>query len=226
MTKINISSKSLKITSEHAELSATLTAPDKPRASLLLAHGAGADHLHLHMQSLAEAFALQGIAVLRFNFPFKEAGRARVDSKSVSTDCVVAAFEVLKSLYDLPWFIGGHSFGGRMATHAVAEQLVDCDGMVLCSFPLHPSGKPATDRAAHLALIKLPLLFLSGTRDALADSELLESQMANLKRPTLHWLETADHSYKILKRTRTNKIDVYTEAATVAGEFIDSIVGK
>jgi len=226
MTKLTAKNQSLKINTDHAELSATLNLPDKPHATLLLAHGAGADHLHNHMQSLAEAFAAQNIAVLRFNFPFKEAGRARVDSKPISIDCIAAATAILKSRFDLPIFVGGHSFGGRMATHAVAEQVVECSGMVLCSYPLHPSGKPATDRAAHFASIKPPVLFLSGTRDALADSELLESQMVALAAPTLHWLETADHSFKILKRTRTNTVDVYTEAATVAAKFITSNIGK
>jgi len=226
MTKPTVKNQSLKIKTDHAEVSATLNSPDKPHAALLLAHGAGADHLHTHMQSLADAFAVQGIAILRFNFPFKEAGRARVDSKAVSIDCILAATALLQSRFDLPLFVGGHSFGGRMATHAVAEQLVECAGMVLCSYPLHPSGKPAVDRAAHFASIKPPVLFLSGTRDALADSELLESQMANLAAPTLHWLDTADHSYKILKRTRKNKADVYTEAANIADEFIKSNIGK
>jgi len=226
MAKPTAKNQSLKVSTDHAELSATLTTLDKPHATLLLAHGAGADHLHVHMQSLADAFSALGIAVLRFNFPFKEAGRARVDSKPISTNCIVAATTMLQSRFDLPLFVGGHSFGGRMATHAVAEQLIECSGMVLCSYPLHPSGKPATDRAAHFSSIKPPVLFLSGTRDALADSELLESQMVNLAAPTLHWLDTADHSYKILKRTRKNKVDVYTEAASVADEFIKSIVGK
>jgi len=215
----------ISIASDHGELSASLMLPDNAHCALLLAHGAGADHKHAHMENLASAFASAGIATLRFNFPFKEQGRNRVDSKSVSINCLVSALQVLKAQTKLPVFAGGHSFGGRMATHAVAEKAIECAGLILCSFPLHPAGKPATERAAHFPVIEQPVLFLSGTRDALADSSLLSEQLKELPGHTeLHWLDTADHSFKVLKRTRKLETDVYTEAAEVAASFTTAIV--
>ena len=210
----------LTITTDHGKLSATVNLPDNAHCALLLAHGAGADHKHVHMENLAGAFASAGIATLRFNFPFKEQGRNRVDSKFVSIDCIVNAVETLHAETKLPVFAGGHSYGGRMVTHAVADNLIDCCGLILCSFPLHPAGKPGADRAAHFPEIKQSVLFLSGTRDALADSALLSEQVAKLSGPTkLHWLDTADHSFKVLKRTRKVEMDVYEEAAGIAASF-------
>jgi len=205
-------------------LSATLNMPENPTHMLLLAHGAGADHRHAHMASLAEAFQAQEIATLRFNFPFRQEGRNRVDSKAISTECIIRAAAFLEKQMALPLFIGGHSFGGRMATHAVAEEGLQCSGMVLCSYPLHGVGKPSTDRAAHLKLVTVPMLFLSGTRDKLADRKLLTGEIEKL--PSIHkvhWLDTGDHSFKILKRTRTCGIDIYTEAGQVARGFVSSL---
>ncbi len=210
----------LTIKTNHGKLKATLNTPKNSAAALLLAHGAGADHKHAHMESLASAFGQAGITTLRFNFPFKEQGRNRVDSRQVSIDCICDAAEVLRCRTGNPVFVGGHSFGGRMVSHAVAEDLLPCKGLVLCSFPLHPAGKPGIERAAHFGDIKKPVLFLSGTRDALANVDLLDSCADALPAKKLHWLETADHSYKILKRSRRNTVDVYTEAASVAAEFI------
>jgi predicted alpha/beta-hydrolase family hydrolase len=207
------------------EVSATMDSPSNAFCTLLFAHGAGADHQHAHMQSLAEAFCSAGMAVLRFNFPFKEAGRNRVDSKAVATATIVDAAQALTARSELPLFVGGHSFGGRMATHAVAEGLLSFCGMILCSFPLHPAGKPAVDRASHLSGVSVPMLFLSGSRDALADPQLMNNTLAQHGTPhTLHWLDTADHSYKILKRTRTHPLNVYDEAAQVARDFATALV--
>lgn len=206
------------------ELSATLNEPGKATHALLLAHGAGADHRHAHMSALAEAFASQKIATMRFNFPFKQKGLNRVDSTPVAIGSITEAAAVLEKKVPLPLLIGGHSFGGRMATHAIAENKLTCSAMILCSFPLHGAGKPSTDRAAHLKDITEPMIFLSGTRDALADRLLLQQETDKLTaRQKIHWLDTADHSYKILKRTRTPAIDVYTEAATAARAFIDAL---
>ncbi len=209
----------------HGPLAATLKTNDSAHAALLFAHGAGADHKHVHMEALANAFATVGIATLRFNFPFKQQARHRVDSKDVSVECIVQAAKVLEERLDLPLFVGGHSFGGRMATHAAAQGLVDCHGLVLCSFPLHPAGKPGTQRAEHFKDIKLPMLFLSGTRDALAEPSLLQGEIEKHgSQCKLHWLDTADHSFKILKRTRKSEVDVYQESAQVAAEFTTAVI--
>jgi predicted alpha/beta-hydrolase family hydrolase len=192
---------------------------------LVLAHGAGAGMEHAHMQSLADAFARRGIATLRFNFPFIDAGRRRVDSKAISTAAVAEAYAVAAQRTSLPLWLGGHSFGGRMASHAVADDGLEPGlepvGLVFCSFPLHPPGKPGTSRAAHLAAIERPMLFLSGTRDTFAEPGLLEPLVSGLPTARLHRLDTADHGYKILKRARRVDEDVYDEMARVARSFID-----
>ncbi len=217
--------KEFEFDTNHGSLSATLNASDSAQSALLLAHGAGADHKHAHMESLALAFANVGIATLRFNFPFKQQGRRRVDSKEVSVDCILHAANVLQEQLDLPMFVGGHSFGGRMATHAAAQGLIDCRGLILCSFPLHPAGKPGTERAAHFKDITEPMLFLSGTRDSLAESSLLKSEIEHYgNNLELHCLDTADHSFKILKRTRKSEIDVYQEASQVAARFTAALI--
>ena len=216
---------SFELSTSTATLTATLLQPADAVCSLVFAHGAGADHKHTHMESLAKAFAGVGISTLRFNFPFKQNGRNRVDSKDVSVDCILDACKALREKIDLPMFSGGHSFGGRMATHAAVRGMPDCMGLILCSFPLHPAGKPGIERVAHFEDLRLPALFLSGSRDALAEAILLEAEVKKLghEYSRLHWLDTADHSYKILKRKRAGA-DVYEEAAGAAAEFVNSIL--
>ncbi|MBL6692150.1 MAG: alpha/beta fold hydrolase [Pseudomonadales bacterium] len=192
---------------------------------LVLAHGAGAPCDHPHMQSIAEALEAEGIGTLRFNFPFMEEGRRRVDKTEVCLDAIGDALNAARELApDARLYLGGHSFGGRMATHyAVERDINEIQGLVLFSFPLHVAKKPDTKRANHLPNVRLPMLFLSGTRDALAEQELLKRVSAGLNSASLHWLDKADHSFKILKRTRKETEDVYTEAARVARAWITSV---
>ena len=194
----------------------------EPVATLVFGHGAGGDMHHRTMKAIAEAFSKVGIATLRFNFPFKEEGHARVDSKAVSVATVKAAVEFAATNYQTSLFLGGHSFGGRMASHAVVDYELNVAGMIFCSFPLHPRGKPSTARAEHLAAIRQPMLFLSGTRDALAEPDLLCS-VVKVARAKLQWLETADHGYGILKRTRQRQDDVFYEMADYARDFVVSV---
>jgi predicted alpha/beta-hydrolase family hydrolase len=196
--------------------------PDDATAVLVLAHGAGAGMTHRNMQSLADAFARRQIATLRFNFPFIDAGRRHVDSKAISTATIAEACGKAAKRSSLPLWLGGHSFGGRMASHAVLDEGLEPAGVVLCSFPLHPPGKPGTGRAAHLCDIRLPMLFLSGTRDTLAGRDLLEPMVSGLPAATLHWLDTADHGYRILKRSRGTEEDVFDEMARIACGFMSS----
>jgi predicted alpha/beta-hydrolase family hydrolase len=194
--------------------------PDDAVAALVLAHGAGAGMTHRNMRSLADAFAAHGIATLRFNFGFIETKRNRVDSPAVAIARIGAAFRSAAARTRLPLWLGGHSYGGRMASHAVVEGLAPA-GLVFCSFPLHAAGKPSVERAAHLAAIRCPMLFLSGTRDALATPELLERVVGTLPSAKLHWLDTADHGYRVLKRARADKGDVFDEIGSVARAFVD-----
>ncbi len=195
--------------------------PDDPAAALVLAHGAGAGMEHRHMQALADAFERAGIATLRFNFPFIDAGERRVDPPHIATARIADAYAEAKTRTSLPVWLGGHSFGGRMASHAVLDRELAPPGLIFCSFPLHNAGRPAVMRAAHLGDIRLPMLFLSGTRDALAQPDLLAQVVSGLAHAKLHWLDTADHGFRVLKRTRTNAEDVYDEAARIARAFID-----
>jgi len=215
-----VNTRALTLAGPEGPLSAELLNPTTPVALVVLAHGAGADFRHANMLAIAEAFADQQIATLRFNFPFMEKGRRRVDRPDVSMDAIAAAV-VAAAEEGLPLYLGGHSFGGRMASHAVVERELPVRGLIFCSFPLHQPKKPSLSRAEHLPRIDVPMLFLSGTRDALAEPVLLEEVIAGLgKRAMLHWLDTADHSYKILKRQRPASPTVFEEMAGVARAFI------
>ena len=199
-----------------------LPAQGEHRATLTFGHGAGADMRHSSMTGIAEAFAGVGIATLRYNFPFKEEGRSRVDAQAVSTATVAAAFACAKAHASGPYLLGGHSYGGRMASHAVVDHGLDPAGLIFCSFPLHMPKKPATKRADHLGDVGAPMLFLSGTRDGMANADLLNEVVARVD-ATVNWLETADHGYKVLKRTRQRTDSVFEEMAGYAGAWLLTI---
>jgi hypothetical protein len=173
------------------------------------------------LQTISETLADENIATFRYNFPYSENKRGR-DSKDTCTATVRSAIEAARQATpDLPILAGGHSFGGRMTSTAASESPLDnvC-GLVFFSFPLHPAGEPSTNRADHLSAIEIPMLFLSGTRDALAELNLLQPVVKNLgERATLHLLDTADHSFKVLKRTRKSDEDVFVEMARAVREW-------
>jgi uncharacterized protein len=196
--------------------------PSDAVAALVLAHGAGAGMRHASMQAIADAFERLGIATLRFDFPYMAAGRSRVDSPPVATQAVAEAYAAAAARTSLPIWLGGHSFGGRMASHAVLDRELAAAGLIFCSFPLHMPGKPDTKRAQHMASIRQPMLFLSGTRDALAERALLEPLVESLPNAELHWLETADHGYRVQKRGRARKDSVFDEMAETARRFVDA----
>ena len=173
------------------------------------------------MQRLADAFAAQGMACFRFNFPYMQAGKRRVDARSVAVESIRRAAEHARQQTGLPLLLGGHSFGGRMASHLAAEAPGAAVGLIYCSFPLHPAKKPATDRAAHLREIGLPQLFLSGTRDALADPALLQQVASGLPAAELCWLPAADHGFNVRKRDlQPGCPDVYRQAAVTAASRV------
>lgn len=180
---------------------------------------------HASLEAIAGAFAEVGISTLRFNFPYMEVGRSRVDSLSTSTTTIKAVYEFAAKQISEPIFLGGHSFGGRMATHAVVEHSLLVEGLVLCSFPLHNPKKPSNDRARHFAEISCPVLFLTGTRDGMANADLMR-QLAHEHNASLKWLDTADHGYKTLKRTRARKDDVFREIASYTDEFVLAVLNN
>ena len=213
-------------TPEKGEVSAILMLPQSATHLLVLGHGAGADMRSASMQRIAESLAEQNIATFRYNFPFKELGRGGVDSPKVATATIRAAVAEARRLEPkLTLLAGGHSFGGRMTTTAQSESPLDgVKGLVLFSFPLHAPNRPDDSRAAHLIAIKIPMLFLSGTRDALNDLTLFRPVIKKLgTRATLHLLDTADHSYKILKKSRESNEDVFAEMARVTRDWAHSL---
>lgn len=217
-------SHAVEIESAEAILDGLWLVPDKPVAALVLAHGAGAGLTHANMQAIAEALAEQDIATLRFNFPYMQAGLRRTDRPETACAAIRSAFARAVDEFDGPVFAGGHSFGGRMSSLAAAERLIEPRGLIFCSFPLHQPKKPDLKRAAHLPRIRCPMLFLSGTRDDLADRELLQGVVDDLPDARVHWLETGNHSYVVLKRTRTNPLPIFSEMGHVARTFVDEVI--
>lgn len=212
-------------TGEKGAVSAILLRPDNARHLLALGHGASTNMRHETMQAIAEALAKQGIATFRFNFPYSENRRGRDSTETCVATIKSAVTAARNAAPDLTLLAGGHSFGGRMTTTAQAEDpLESVKGLVLFSFPLHLPGRPDTKRAVHLSNIQIPMLFLSGTRDELATLDLLEPVVRDLgKRATLHLLDTANHSYKILKKTRTSTEDVFEEMARTTRLWTDKL---
>jgi len=209
-------------TPDKGDVSAILLRPEGATHLVVLGHGASTSMRHATMQRIAEVLAAQGIATFRYNFPYSESGTAR-NSNPTCVETIRSAVKAAhKAAPDLTLLAGGHSFGGRMTTTAQSEQPLDgVKGLVLFSFPLHLAGRPDIKRADHLSKIEVPMLFLSGSRDELATLDLLEPTVAKLgKRATLHLLDTANHSYKVLKKTRASTKDVFDEMARAAREWI------
>ncbi len=208
---IKTKSVSLHISAEIGKVSAEYLIPKEPTCLLTLAHGAGAGMNHSFMVKLAGSLADAGLATLRFNFPYMEKKKFRPDSPAVAHKTIeVAIAHAHKTFPELSIVAAGKSFGGRMSTQyisATGDPLVK--GIILYGFPLHPAGKPSIERADHLKAIKIPMLFLQGTKDTLATWKLIESVCASLRKATLEKIEGADHSFKAGKK---DNIDVLTKA--------------
>jgi predicted alpha/beta-hydrolase family hydrolase len=171
---------------------------------------------HAFLEAIAAALAQRGVATLRFEFPYAAAGARRPDPRPVLIETVAAAAaEAGRLAGGLPLFAGGKSMGGRMTSHAAAEGRLDTvRGIVFLGFPLHPAGKPGHERAEHLARVAQPMLFLQGTRDALADLSLLRPICERLgPRARLHAIEGADHGFHVPKRSGRSDADVIDELA-------------
>lgn len=196
--------EALRIPVGDGSVSALLIRPDDAKALFVFAHGAGAGISHRSMQSNAQGLSARGIATLRYQFPYMERGSKRVDAPQVAHAAVRAAVaEAARLAPDLPLFAGGRSFGGRMTSQTQAiEPLPRVRGIIFIGFPLHPAGKPGIERAEHLAHVAVPMLFVSGERDALAEMELLKPVVERLgERATLKVIADADHSLKVPARS-------------------------
>jgi predicted alpha/beta-hydrolase family hydrolase len=201
-------------------VSALLQAPAGACAGCVLAHGAGAGMQHDFMSQTAAGLAARGVATLRFQFPFMERGSRRVDPPAIAQAAVRAAVaEAARRRPGMPWFAGGKSFGGRMSSQAQAAAALDgVRGLVFVGFPLHAAGKPSRTRAEHLAAVALPMLFLQGTRDELADAALIAEVVGELApRARLHWVDDADHAFHV--RARSGRTD-----AQALAEMLDATV--
>jgi predicted alpha/beta-hydrolase family hydrolase len=204
------------------DVSALLMHRPDATALYVLAHGAGAGMTHSFMESFAGALLERRVATLRYQFPYIERGSKRTDPPPLCHATVRAAVEKSAQLLpDLPRFAGGKSFGGRMTSQAQsAEPLPGVRGLVFTGFPLHPVKKPSSTRAEHLAAVDIPMLFLQGTRDELADWPLIESLTRGLgKRATLARIEGADHSFHVLARSGRTDSQVLNELADRIAEW-------
>jgi uncharacterized protein len=200
--------------------------PESARAGLVLAHGAGAGMTHKGMTALADGLAARGIATLRYQFPYMERGSKRPDAPPLAQATVRAAVaEAARLAEGLPLFAGGRSFGGRMTSQAqAAAPLPGIRGLVFFAFPLHPAGKPADTRAAHLTDVDIPMLFLQGTQDALAELGLLRPVVAQLgARGTLRLAEHADHSFHVPAKTGRKDPEILAELLDAAAAWMKSL---
>lgn len=206
------------------DVSAILYMPDNTEALYIFAHGAGAGMEHSFMEAASVCLANEGVGTFRFNFPYSEKKLKRPDPSPILLETFRSAVQTAKQYSnDLPLFAGGKSMGGRMSSMASASEkkLEGIKGLIFFGFPLHAPGKPSSDRAEHLYNVRIPMLFLQGTRDKLADLDLLTPVVNNLgKTAKMHIIEGADHSFNMLKSIgRTNK-DVLEELARTAAEWI------
>jgi len=223
MTRGMAEAKRLQFAVEGAgEVSALLLLPAEARVMLALAHGAGAGMTHPFLASLAAELAAVGVATLRYQFPYMEQRRRVPDSPAVLTATVRAAVRMAaEAAPRLPLIAGGKSMGGRMSSQAAAQQPLDgVRGLVFFGFPLHPPNKPGTKRAEHLKQVTIPMLFLQGTRDTLADLTLLKPICEGLgSRATLHIIDTADHSFHLLKKSGKADADALRELAQTTASW-------
>ena len=210
-------------------VSALLQSPNEPRALYVLAHGAGAGMAHPFLAAVADGLAERAIATLRFNFPSMERGSRRPDTPAVAHQAVRAAVALGHAvLPEVPLFAGGRSFGGRMTSQAQAlEALPGVRGLVFLGFPLHPAGKPSTDRAKHLAEVRIPLLFLQGTRDELAQVDLLEAVCRELGAgAALRLFPHADHSFHVPARSGLRDADVRDALLGTMAAWVRTLVDR
>ncbi|WP_438265080.1 alpha/beta hydrolase family protein [Bradyrhizobium commune] len=207
-------------------VSAILMQPDNARACYVLAHGAGAGMRHASMEKIAAGLADRGIATLRFNFPYMENKQGRADQPAVAHAAIRAAVEEAARLCPgLKLVAGGKSFGGRMTSQAQSKApLPDIKGLAFLGFPLHADKKPSTERAAHLGGVGIPMLFLQGTRDGLADLGLLKPVVEGLgAKATLHEVEGGDHSFAVLKKSGRTNEEALTEVLDTLAAWIDAL---
>ena len=213
---------SLNVSATIGNVSAECLDPENAKCIITLAHGAGAGMNHPFMITMAKALCEEGMATMRFNFPFTENRKGRPDPPAVAHKTIESSIAKAKELFPkLPLFVSGKSFGGRMTSQCLASHHdSSVNGIIFYGFPLHPPGKPSVERAEHLKDVKIPMLFLQGTRDELAKWDLVESVCASLPLAKLVKIEGADHSFKAGKQ---NVIQLLTD---ITKDWIEKIATK
>ncbi|HEX4407961.1 MAG TPA: alpha/beta family hydrolase [Xanthobacteraceae bacterium] len=215
------------ITDDGVRVSGLLQSPARARACYVLAHGAGAGMTHPFMAAVANGLAERGIATLRYQFPYMEKGSKRPDPPPLAHAAVRAAVaEAARLKPKLPLIAGGKSFGGRMTSQAQAKApLPNVRGLAFLGFPLHPAGKPSRERGAHLFDVKVPMLFLQGTRDALASLDELEPHCAELgSRATLKLFADVDHSFHVPAKSGRKDVQVLSEVLDAFAAWVDGVI--
>jgi predicted alpha/beta-hydrolase family hydrolase len=195
------------------------------KACFVMAHGAGAGMRHAFLESVASQLAELGVASLRYQFPYMDRGSKRTDPPKICHATVRAAVAAAAQRTRAPLIAGGRSFGGRMTSQAQAENpLPGVRGLVFLAFPLHPAKRPGDERAQHLFDVRVPMLFLQGTRDELADMELLEPLGRKLRsRATLKLFDTADHSFHVPARSGRKDTDILSEICRTVAEWAECL---
>jgi predicted alpha/beta-hydrolase family hydrolase len=224
------------VTAEHVTIqvdeghavSGLVQIPNGAFACYVMAHGAGAGMTHRFMEGVADGLSERSVATLRFQFPYMESGSKRPDRPALAQATVRAAVAAAgRFAPGLPLFAGGKSFGGRMTSQAQAEgPLQDVRGLVFLGFPLHPANKPSDERARHLAAVRVPMLFLQGTRDALADTKLLVPMIEALGAgATLKLIEDADHSFHVPVRSGRTDDQALSQILDAAAFWMREVSG-
>lgn len=226
-TKMSVIKNTRFAVQDAGDVSAILIRPKNAKCLLVLAHGAGAGMSHPFLSALAGELATARVATLRFQFPYLEERRKTPDRPPILLAAILAAVHVASDAApDLPLFAGGKSLGGRMTSLAAAQHNLDrVRGLVFFGFPLHPPSQPGTKRAEHLPRVELPMLFFQGTRDPFADLKLLRPICAKIgPRATLKVIETADHSFHVLKSSGTTDEAVLKQLAQTASVWMEDLV--
>ena len=217
----------IKISDSIGEVSGLFYSPVAPKSVMVFAHGAGAGMKNKFMEAVSLALANRKIATLRFNFPYIENGKKIPDPKPVAITAVASAVHKASKLCPgLPVFGSGKSFGGRMTSNAASEELVpELKGIIFFGFPLHPPGKPSNERAEHLYKVSIPMLFLQGTRDALANMDLLKPVIRKIgKKAELFIIEGADHSFHIPKEFKLKDSEAMEIMCDEVERWIENLI--
>ncbi len=207
-------------TESRGDVSALLERPTGAKVLYVLGHGAGAGMRHAFMEAMAERLSQRKIATFRYQFPYMEKGKRAPDYPPVLVETVRSAVAAArKAVRGLPLIAGGKSMGGRITSIAEAQEPLGVAGLVYLGFPLHPAGKPGTKRAAHLADVRVPSLYVQGTRDKLAELNLLQPIVKKLAKARIHLVQGGDHSFHVLKRSGRTDDEVLDEIADAVAAF-------